>query len=199
MTWLKKLEEKDGKGTIKSGNEVGGQTFQNGYIIGRYLCFLNSHQNFGSDIIKQVRYTLRHVNIKKAETKQVWLFNIPKTGLFKDFAPQIGLSENRKTFFHLILLSSTEKNKPLNTGLLCDWRCAVNSMVKRAASASFHSWLPRYNDANCILYRLLSPGCPVVYRTQGTRTNRLWPEISNLRVQMKASSILISKCCVLLQ
>lgn len=60
-------------------------------------------------------YILRHVNIKKAETKEVWIFNVSKTGLFKDFAPQIGLSENRKkknkqTFFYLILLSSTEKN-----------------------------------------------------------------------------------------
>lgn len=41
-------------------------------------------------------YILRHVNIKKAETKEVWIFNVSKTGLFKDFAPQIGLSENRK-------------------------------------------------------------------------------------------------------
>lgn len=120
----------------------------------------------------------------------------------KTLPPRLAyLKTEKKNFFfifYLILLSSTEKKNLLNTGLLYDWRCAVNSVVKRAASASFHSWLPRYNDANRIFY-LLSPGCPVLYSTQRTRTNRLWAEISNLRVQMKASSILISKCCVLLQ
>lgn len=159
------------------------------------MFFLNSQQNFGSNIIKHVKYILKHVSIKKAETKQVWKFNVPETALFKDLAPRLTyLKTEKKNFFKIyFLLSSTEKKNLLNTRLMCDWRLAVNGMVKHAASASFHPWLPRYNDASCTLCRLLSPGCTALYRTQRTRTDGLWAEISNLRVQMKASSILISK------